>query len=82
MVKNKPDEDEERGVIINTSSVTAYEGEVGKVAYACSKAAVIGMTLPVARELAQYGIRCVSIAPGILIFGRCLSAYLTFRPLV
>lgn len=56
---------EERGVIINTASVAAFDGQVGQVAYAASKAAVAGMTLPLARDLAQHGIRVMTIAPGI-----------------
>ncbi len=56
---------EERGVIINTASVAGYEGQIGQAAYASSKAGVIGLTLPVARDLAQYGIRVMTIAPGI-----------------
>ncbi len=56
---------EERGVIISTASVAAYEGQVGQAAYAASKAGVVGMTLPIARDLAQFGIRVMTIAPGI-----------------
>ena len=56
---------EGRGVIVNTASVAAYDGQVGQAAYAASKGAVVGMTLPLARDLAQYGIRVVTIAPGI-----------------
>ncbi len=56
--------DEERGVIINTASVAAFDGQIGQAAYAASKAAVVGMTLPLARELAAFGIRVVTIAPG------------------
>lgn len=66
MIQNKPDEDGERGVIINTASTSAFEGQVGQVAYAASKAAVVGMTLPIARDLSRHGIRCVTIAPGKL----------------
>jgi NAD(P)-dependent dehydrogenase (short-subunit alcohol dehydrogenase family) len=55
----------ERGVIVNTSSVAATEGQIGQAAYAASKAGVNGMTLPIARELARFGIRVVTIAPGI-----------------
>jgi NAD(P)-dependent dehydrogenase (short-subunit alcohol dehydrogenase family) len=58
--------DDERGVIINTASVAAFEGQVGQVAYAASKAGVSGMTLPVARDLASHHIRCVTIAPGTI----------------
>ncbi|MBN9221250.1 MAG: SDR family NAD(P)-dependent oxidoreductase [Mesorhizobium sp.] len=57
--------DGERGVIINTASIAAFEGQIGQVAYAASKAAVAGMTLPMARDLAKAGIRVVAIAPGI-----------------
>ncbi|MCY0864827.1 MAG: 3-hydroxyacyl-CoA dehydrogenase [Sulfobacillus sp.] len=60
-----PGEDGERGVIINTASVAAFEGQIGQAAYSASKGAVVGMTLPIARELAQWGIRVVTIAPGI-----------------
>jgi NAD(P)-dependent dehydrogenase (short-subunit alcohol dehydrogenase family) len=56
----------ERGVIVNTASIAAYEGQIGQCAYAASKAGIIGMTLPVARELAHTGIRVVTIAPGLM----------------
>ncbi|MGH6613447.1 SDR family NAD(P)-dependent oxidoreductase [Sphingomonas sp.] len=56
---------EERGVIVNTASVAAYDGQIGQAAYAASKGGVVGMTLPIARELARYGIRVMTIAPGI-----------------
>ena len=56
---------EERGVIVNTASVAAFEGQIGQAAYSASKGGVVGMTLPIARDLAQSGIRCVTIAPGI-----------------
>ena len=62
---NEPAEDGERGVIVNTASVAAYEGQIGQAAYSASKAGVAGMTLPIARELARFGIRVVTIAPGI-----------------
>jgi NAD(P)-dependent dehydrogenase (short-subunit alcohol dehydrogenase family) len=58
---------EERGVIINTASVAAYDGQIGQAAYAASKGGVVGMTLPVARDLAQHQIRVVTIAPGIFL---------------
>jgi NAD(P)-dependent dehydrogenase (short-subunit alcohol dehydrogenase family) len=64
MQRNTPNQDGERGVLIHTSSVAAFEGQIGQAAYAATKAAVAGMSLPIARELAQHGIRCVSIAPG------------------
>jgi NAD(P)-dependent dehydrogenase (short-subunit alcohol dehydrogenase family) len=56
---------EERGVIINTASVAAFEGQIGQAAYAASKAGIVGMTLPIAREFARYGVRVMTIAPGI-----------------
>lgn len=56
---------EERGVVVNTASVAAYDGQIGQAAYAASKSGVVGMTLPIARELARYGIRVMTIAPGI-----------------
>ncbi|MBS0379837.1 MAG: SDR family NAD(P)-dependent oxidoreductase [Proteobacteria bacterium] len=65
MQNNAPAEDGERGLIIHTSSVAAFEGQIGQAAYSATKAGVAGMTLPIARELARFGIRCVSIAPGI-----------------
>jgi 3-hydroxyacyl-CoA dehydrogenase / 3-hydroxy-2-methylbutyryl-CoA dehydrogenase len=65
MVKNEPGELGERGVIINTASVAAFEGQIGQAAYSASKGGVVGMTLPIARELASYGIRVMTIAPGL-----------------
>lgn len=65
MMKNDPDEDDERGVIINTSSGAAFSGQVGQAAYSASKAGVVGMTLPIAREIGDYGMRIVTIAPGL-----------------
>jgi NAD(P)-dependent dehydrogenase (short-subunit alcohol dehydrogenase family) len=66
MAKNEPTgSDGERGVIVNTASVAAFDGQVGQVAYAASKGGVVAMTLPVARDLASLGIRIVAIAPGI-----------------
>jgi NAD(P)-dependent dehydrogenase (short-subunit alcohol dehydrogenase family) len=65
MQHNTPTADGERGVIIHTSSVAAYEGQIGQAAYAATKSGVAGMTLPIARELAMFGIRVCSIAPGI-----------------
>jgi NAD(P)-dependent dehydrogenase (short-subunit alcohol dehydrogenase family) len=65
MVSNTPDREGERGIIINTASVAAYEGQIGQVAYSASKAGVAGLTLPAARELARFGIRVMTIAPGI-----------------
>jgi NAD(P)-dependent dehydrogenase (short-subunit alcohol dehydrogenase family) len=63
--KNKPGPDGERGVIINTASVAAFDGQIGQAAYAASKGGIVSMTLPLARELARLGIRVVAIAPGI-----------------
>ena len=65
MVKNIPNEDGEKGIVINTASVAAFEGQIGQAAYSASKAGVVGMTLPIAREFANYGIRVVTIAPGL-----------------
>ena len=65
MQHNAPGPDGERGVLIHTSSVAAFEGQIGQAAYTATKAAVAAMTLPIARELAMFGIRCVAIAPGI-----------------
>jgi NAD(P)-dependent dehydrogenase (short-subunit alcohol dehydrogenase family) len=58
-------EDGERGVIVNTASIAAFDGQVGQAAYAASKAGVVGMTLPIARELARAGVRVMTIAPGV-----------------
>ncbi|XP_072931032.1 3-hydroxyacyl-CoA dehydrogenase type-2 [Epargyreus clarus] len=63
--KNAPDADGQRGVIINTASVAAFDGQIGQAAYSASKAGVVGMTLPIARDLAKQGIRVVTIAPGL-----------------
>jgi NAD(P)-dependent dehydrogenase (short-subunit alcohol dehydrogenase family) len=65
MAKNQPNEGGERGVIVNTASVAAFDGQIGQAAYSASKAGVAGMTLPIARELARSGIRVMAIAPGI-----------------
>lgn len=65
MATNEPNAEGERGVLINTASVAAFEGQIGQVAYAASKGGVAAMTLPMARELARYGIRVMAIAPGI-----------------
>ncbi len=72
MQNNVPDADGERGLLIHTASVAAFEGQIGQVAYATSKAAVAGMVLPLARELARFGIRVMGIAPGI--FGTPMMA--------
>src|SRR5699024_2256778 len=60
-----PNEHGERGVIINTASVAAYDGQIGQAAYSASKGGVVGMTLPIARDLANVGIRVMTIAPGL-----------------
>ncbi len=65
MVKNVPNEEGERGVIINTASTAAFDGQIGQAAYSASKAGVVGMTLPIARECADYGIRIMTVAPGV-----------------
>ena len=65
MVKNTQGTDGETGVIINTASIAAFDGQIGQAAYGASKAGVVGLTLPVARECADYGIRVVTIAPGL-----------------
>ena len=65
MVNNEPNEHGERGVIVNTASVAAYDGQIGQAAYSASKGGVVGMTLPIARDLASFGIRVMTIAPGI-----------------
>ncbi|KWA81717.1 3-hydroxy-2-methylbutyryl-CoA dehydrogenase [Burkholderia ubonensis] len=65
MSKQDADASGERGVIVNTASIAAFDGQIGQAAYAASKGGVVGMTLPIARELARFGIRVVTIAPGI-----------------
>jgi NAD(P)-dependent dehydrogenase (short-subunit alcohol dehydrogenase family) len=65
MIANEPLKDGERGVCVNTASIAAFDGQVGQIAYSASKGGVVGMTLPAARDLAQYGIRVNTIAPGL-----------------
>ena len=65
MQHNEPGIDGERGVIVNTASIAAYEGQIGQAAYSASKGGVVGMTLPMARELARFGIRVMTVAPGV-----------------
>lgn len=65
MQNNNPDENGERGIVINTASVAAFDGQIGQAAYAASKGGIVSMTLPIARELARFGIRVLAIAPGI-----------------
>ena len=67
MQKNEPGEDGERGVVINTASVAAYDGQIGQAAYSASKGGIVGMTLPIARDLASSGIRVMTIAPGLFL---------------
>lgn len=74
MAKNEPDQNGSRGVIINTASIAAYEGQMGQTAYAASKGGIASMTLPMARDLSSYGIRVMTIAPGI--FDTPMFAYL------
>jgi NAD(P)-dependent dehydrogenase (short-subunit alcohol dehydrogenase family) len=66
IAQSEPDENGQRGVVVNTASIAAYEGQIGQVAYASSKGGIVGMTLPAARDLAQHGIRVCTIAPGIV----------------
>ena len=65
MLDNEPNEDGERGVIVNTASVAAFDGQIGQAAYSASKAGIAGMTLPIARDLSRGGIRVLTIAPGL-----------------
>jgi NAD(P)-dependent dehydrogenase (short-subunit alcohol dehydrogenase family) len=65
MSGNEPGEEGERGVIINTASIAAFDGQIGQAAYSASKGGIVGMTLPIARELARHGIRVMTIAPGL-----------------
>ncbi|WP_181781561.1 SDR family NAD(P)-dependent oxidoreductase [Pseudonocardia pini] len=66
IARTEPDEHGQRGVVVNTASVAAFEGQIGQIAYTASKSGVAGMTITAARDLAQYGIRVVTIAPGIV----------------
>lgn len=66
MQENEPNEQDERGVIINTASVAAFEGQIGQVAYSASKGGIVGMTLPIARDVAKLGVRVMTIAPGLV----------------
>jgi NAD(P)-dependent dehydrogenase (short-subunit alcohol dehydrogenase family) len=65
MAKNQPSEEGERGVVVNTASVAAFDGQIGQAAYSASKGGIVGMTLPIARDLAEIGVRVCTIAPGI-----------------
>jgi len=66
IAQTEPDENGQRGVIVNTASIAAFDGQIGQVAYASSKGGIVGMTLPAARDLAQHGIRVCTIAPGVV----------------
>ena len=74
MAKNDPDEKTERGVIINTASIAAFDGQMGQVAYAATKGGIVGMTLPMARDLSKQGIRVNTIAPGVMATPLMLAA--------
>jgi 3-hydroxyacyl-CoA dehydrogenase / 3-hydroxy-2-methylbutyryl-CoA dehydrogenase len=65
MSENEPDEEDERGVCVNTASIAAYDGQIGQIAYAASKGGIVGMTLPAARDMASRGVRVVTVAPGL-----------------
>ncbi len=65
MIENKPDNENFRGVIINTASIAAFDGQIGQAAYSASKGGIVSLTLPLAREFARYGIRVCTIAPGL-----------------
>jgi NAD(P)-dependent dehydrogenase (short-subunit alcohol dehydrogenase family) len=67
MEANEPNADGERGVVVSTASVAAYEGQIGQASYSASKGGIVGMMLPIARELARFGIRVITIAPGIFM---------------
>ena len=79
MAKNEPDDNGERGVIVNTASIAGYEGRAGQVTYATAKAAILGMTLPLARDLAVVGVRVCAIAPGTMGTPKMLSVSETVR---
>ncbi len=66
MARNQPGPDGERGVIVNVASIAAFEGQIGQAAYSASKGGIVSMTLPLARDLAGIGVRCVTVAPGIM----------------
>lgn len=66
--KNQPDASGQRGVVVNTASVAAFDGQIGQAAYSASKGGIVGMTLPIARDLASQGIRVCTVAPGQSLF--------------
>jgi NAD(P)-dependent dehydrogenase (short-subunit alcohol dehydrogenase family) len=67
MTRNEPNDEGERGVIVNTASVAAFDGQIGQAAYSASKGGIVGMTLPIARDLSRDGVRVVTIAPGLFL---------------
>ncbi|HEY0877202.1 MAG TPA: 3-hydroxyacyl-CoA dehydrogenase [Zeimonas sp.] len=67
MVRNEPNDEGERGVVVNTASVAAFDGQIGQAAYSASKGGIVGMTLPIARDLSRDGVRVVTIAPGLFL---------------
>jgi len=79
IAKTEPDAHGQRGVVINTASVAAFEGQIGQAAYASSKGGIVSLTLPAARDLAQYGIRVMTIAPGILLTPMLMTVSEEFR---
>ncbi|MEV0184624.1 SDR family NAD(P)-dependent oxidoreductase [Streptomyces sp. NPDC050625] len=79
IARTTPDANGQRGVIINTASVAALEGQIGQAAYASSKGGIVGLTLPAARDLAQHGIRVMTIAPGILLTPMLMTVSEEFR---
>ncbi len=79
IAKTEEDENGQRGVVINTASVAAYDGQVGQAAYSSSKGGIVGLTLPAARDLAQYGIRVMTIAPGIIMTPMLMTVSEEFR---
>jgi NAD(P)-dependent dehydrogenase (short-subunit alcohol dehydrogenase family) len=79
IAKTEADDNGQRGVVINTASVAAYDGQVGQAAYSSSKGGIVGLTLPAARDLAQYGIRVVTIAPGIIMTPMLMTVSEEFR---
>ena len=66
MARTEPGEDGERGVVVNTASIAAYDGQIGQIAYAASKGGIVGLTLPAARDLSSVGVRVCTIAPGLV----------------
>ncbi|HSV37302.1 MAG TPA: SDR family NAD(P)-dependent oxidoreductase [Nocardioidaceae bacterium] len=79
IAKTEADDNGQRGVIINTASVAAYDGQVGQAAYSSSKGGIVGLTLPAARDLGQYGIRVMTIAPGIIMTPMLMTVSEEFR---